>query len=55
MTDYGTHGLVDLELNDGTRVKAMVSHPDLFKGGQGVTLAPNAIAAYRDGIVIHKA
>jgi putative spermidine/putrescine transport system ATP-binding protein len=55
VTDYGTHGLVDLELNDATRVKAMVSHPDLFKAGQGVTLAPRAIAAYRDGVVIHRA
>jgi putative spermidine/putrescine transport system ATP-binding protein len=55
VTDYGTHGLVDLELNDTTRVKAMVSHPDLFKAGQGVTLAPRAIAAYRDGVVIHRA
>lgn len=54
VTDYGTHGLVDLELNDKTRVKAMVSHPDLFKAGQGVTLAPKSIAAYRDGVVIHR-
>ncbi|MGB3335818.1 MAG: ABC transporter ATP-binding protein [Devosia sp.] len=55
VTDYGTHGLVDLELNDATRVKAMVPHPDLFRAGQGVTLAPKAIAAYRDGVVIHRA
>ena len=55
VTDYGTHGLVDLELNDSTRVKAMVSHPDMFRAGQGVTLAPRAIAAYRDGVVIHRA
>ena len=55
VTDYGSHGLVDLELNDATRIKAMVSHPDLFQAGQGVTLAPTAIAAYRDGVVIHRA
>ena len=54
VTDYGTHGLVDLELLDATRVKAMVSHPDLFKAGQGVNLAPKAIAAYRDGTVIYR-
>ena len=54
VTDYGTHGLVDLELLDATRVKAMVSHPDLFKAGQGVNLAPKAIAAYRDGAVIYR-
>ncbi|KRA51466.1 ABC transporter ATP-binding protein [Devosia sp. Root635] len=55
VTDYGTHGLVDLELNDATRIKAMVPHPDLFKAGQSVTLTPKAIAAYRDGVVIHRA
>ncbi|KQX43044.1 ABC transporter [Devosia sp. Root436] len=55
VTDYGTHGLVDLELNDATRIKAMVPHPDLFKAGQTVTLTPKAIAAYRDGVVIHRA
>jgi len=55
VTDYGSHGLVDVDLHDGTRIKAMVSHPDLFKAEQGVTLAPRAIAAYRDGAVIHRA
>ena len=55
VTDYGSHGLVDLELNDATRIKAMVSHPDLFRAGQGVTLSPTAIAAYRNGVVIHRA
>ena len=53
VTDYGTHGLVDLVLLDGTRLKAMVSHPDLFATGQGVSLAPKAIAAYRDNVLIH--
>ena len=55
VTDYGSHGLVDVDLNDATRIKATVSHPDLFKAGQGVTLMPNAIAAYRDGAVIYRA
>ena len=55
VTDYGSHGLVDLELLDSTRIKAMVSHPDLFRAGQGVTLAPRAIAAYRGNAVIHRA
>ncbi|QDZ09910.1 ABC transporter ATP-binding protein [Devosia ginsengisoli] len=54
VTDYGTHGLVDLDLNDATRIKVMVPHPDLFKAGQGVTLAATAVAAYRDGAVIHR-
>ncbi|MCP8884376.1 ABC transporter ATP-binding protein [Devosia sp. XJ19-1] len=48
VTDYGTHGLVDLDLRDGTRLKSMVAHPDLFKPGQGVDLRPQAVSAYRD-------
>jgi len=48
VTDYGTHGLVDLELPDGERLKSMVPHPDLFKSGQGVDLVPQAVAAFRD-------
>jgi len=54
VTDFGTHGLVDLDLPDGLRVKAMVSHPDLFRPGQSVILKPKAIAAYRDGKLIHQ-
>jgi len=54
VTDYGSHGLVDLDLPDGLRVKAMVSHPDLFRPGQGVALKPRAIAAYRDDALIHQ-
>ena len=48
VTDYGTHGLLDCDLPDGTRVKAMVTHPDQFRPGQGVDLKPRAVAAYRD-------
>jgi len=54
VTDFGTHGLVDLELGDGLRIKSMVSHPDLFKVGQPVNLAPRAVAAYRDNARIHR-
>jgi len=48
VTDYGSHGLVDLDLADGTRLKSMVAHPDLFQAGQGVDLKPRAVAAYRN-------
>ena len=54
VTDYGTHGLVDLELPDATRLKASVAHPDLFKTGQSVVLTPRAVAAYRDHALIHR-
>lgn len=32
----------------------MVSHPDLFRLGQGVTLRPKALAAYRNDILVHR-
>ena len=54
VTDYGSHGLVDLDLADGTRIKAMVSHPDLFRAGQTVTLKPRAISAFRDNACIYR-
>jgi len=54
VTDYGTHGLVDLDLEDGTRLKSMVSHPDLFGSGQRVALAPKAVAAYRGDTRIYR-
>ncbi len=54
VTDYGTHGLLDLNLPDGTRVKAMVNHPGQFRDGQGVNLQPRAVAAYRDNTQIFR-
>ncbi len=54
VTDFGTHGLVDLVLGDGVRLKAMVSHPDLFATGQGVALKPRAVAAYRENTQIYR-
>ncbi len=54
VTDYGTHGLLDLNLPDGTRLKAMVSHPGQFSPGQGVNLSPRAVAAYRENAQIFR-
>lgn len=54
VTDYGTHGLVDLDLTDGTRIKSMVSHPDMFRAGQGVRILPRSITAYRDNRPIYR-
>lgn len=54
VTDYGTHGLVDLDLTDGTRIKSMVSHPDMFRAGQGVRISPRSITAYRDNRPIYR-
>jgi len=54
VTDYGTHGLVDLELPDATRLKAMVAHPDLFRAGQTAALKSRAFAAYRDNKIVYR-
>ena len=54
VTDFGTHGLVDLALPDGKRLKAMVSHPDLFKAGQGARLQPRSVMAYRDNRQVYR-
>lgn len=54
VTDFGTHGLVDLDLPNRTRLKAVVSHPDLFRSGQGVQLKPRAIYAYRNNRQIYR-
>ena len=54
VTDFGTHGLVDLALPDGTRLKAMVDHPDLFKAGQGALLKPRVVTAYRDNRQVYR-
>ncbi len=54
VTDYGTHGLVYLDLDDGTRLKAMVSHPDLFGNGQRVNPMPRELAAYRGDARIYR-
>ncbi|MBN8994941.1 MAG: ABC transporter ATP-binding protein [Rhizobiales bacterium] len=54
VTDYGTHAIVDIELADGTRVKAMVREARDWRAGQGVALKPEAFAAYRDDAVVHR-
>ncbi|RYE78301.1 MAG: ABC transporter ATP-binding protein, partial [Hyphomicrobiales bacterium] len=54
VTDYGTHGLVDLDLPDGTRIKSMIGNARAFEAGQSVDIKPSALAAYRDNAVIHR-
>ena len=54
VTDYGSHGLVDLDLADGTRLKSTVAHPDLFRAGQGVDLSPSAVTVYRNNQQIYR-
>jgi putative spermidine/putrescine transport system ATP-binding protein len=54
VTDYGTHAIVDVELPDGFRLKAMVPDARAWKTGQAIDLAPRAFAAFRDNAVIHR-
>ncbi|HEY0918023.1 ABC transporter ATP-binding protein [Devosia sp.] len=54
VTDYGTHALVDIELPDGLRLKAMVPEARDWKSGQAVDITPRAYALYRDNSVIHR-
>lgn len=53
VTDFGTHGLVDLHLSDGTRVKCMVASPEPFNAGETVALNPRAFAAFRDNVKLY--
>jgi len=54
VTDYGTHGLVDIDLPDGTRIKALIGNARAFAAGQSVDLKPSALAAYRDNAIIYR-
>ena len=54
VTDYGTHAIVDIDLPDGVRLKAMVEDARKWAAGQAVDLHPRAFAAYRDNAAIHR-
>ena len=54
VTDFGTHAIVDLDLPDGLRLKAMVPDARLWQAGQPVAPAPRLYALYRDGACIHR-
>ena len=54
VTDYGAHAIVDLELPDRLRLKAMVPEARDWKAGQQVDLKPQAFAAYRDNAAIYR-
>lgn len=54
VTDYGAHAIVDLELSDGVRLKAMVGDARVWRPGQHIDLRPRAFALYRDNAAIHR-
>jgi len=46
-TDYGTHILVDIELEDGTRLKAMCPPSTRLATGEPVGLKASHVAVFR--------
>ncbi|HEY8596644.1 MAG TPA: ABC transporter ATP-binding protein [Devosiaceae bacterium] len=54
VTDYGTHAVVDLELPDATRLKAMVGEARVWQADSRVDLSPQAFAVYRDNVAVHR-
>jgi len=54
VVDYGTHAVIDLELPDGQRLKAMVPNARQWTARQKVALCPGNYAIYRDGKAIHR-
>ncbi|MET3898501.1 putative spermidine/putrescine transport system ATP-binding protein [Devosia sp. UYZn731] len=54
VTDYGTHAIVDVDLPDGVRLKAMVGEARNWSAGQAIDLKPRAFAAYRDNAAIFR-
>jgi putative spermidine/putrescine transport system ATP-binding protein len=54
VTDYGAHAVVDLELDDGLRLKAQVPDARAWRPGMAIDLRPRAFALYRDGAAIHR-
>ncbi|WP_417309063.1 ABC transporter ATP-binding protein [Devosia sp.] len=54
ITDFGTHAIVDIDLPDATRLKAMVPDARHWQPDSAVDLKPRAFAVYRDNAAIHR-
>jgi putative spermidine/putrescine transport system ATP-binding protein len=54
VTDFGAHAIVDVDLADGRRLKAMVPDARAWRAGAPVELAPRAFAIYRGDAVLHR-
>ena len=53
--DYGTHLMVDIELTDGARLKAMTPPSEEWRAGMRLALGPREISIYRDDVVAYRA
>lgn len=54
VTDYGSHGMIDIDLSDGFRLKSMVPDPAVFHPGQSVDLVAERITLYRNDLRIYR-
>jgi putative spermidine/putrescine transport system ATP-binding protein len=54
VTDFGTHKIVDIDLADGTRLKAMVAPGDMIRAGMTVAPSCSGFFAFRDNALIHQ-
>ncbi|WFE77077.1 ABC transporter ATP-binding protein [Roseinatronobacter sp. S2] len=52
VTDFGNHAVVEVTLDNGQRVRAMLMEPPAFEQGDEVMLTPRAYTLYRDDRVI---
>lgn len=52
--DFGTHKLVDLVMNDGTRIKAMTPPAFIWARGMMVDVQLSAYRVYRDNVVAYQ-
>lgn len=52
--DFGTHSIVDVQLNDDDRIKVMVGPHLRYESGQHVKLRPQAYTLFRDNAVLHR-
>jgi putative spermidine/putrescine transport system ATP-binding protein len=54
VTDFGMHKIVDIDLADGTRLKAMVAPTDMIRAGMVVAPSCSGFFAFRDNALIHQ-
>jgi putative spermidine/putrescine transport system ATP-binding protein len=52
--DFGTHKIVDIDLADGTRLKAMTAPDSNWARGMGVEPLAQVFRAYRDNQLVHQ-
>ncbi len=54
VTDFGTHKIVDVDLTDGIRLKAMVAPAETIRAGMAVAPSCSGFFAFRDNALIHQ-